>query len=196
VYFKSVFSFSYILIEGGRTNFAGAMSFLKSKTVVEEGDVVILYLSVSSQYPIEVTKFTKNRNGQLVENKFQTIYGALDVMTLVGKRYGSKLNLPWGWGYILSPTCELWTKNLPHRTQIIYTPDISLILMGLNLSPGSIVIEAGMTSSVNINCKVTLYMNCKVFEIWMLFLVVRYWKWVSLSCACKNCLSYGSSLHL
>jgi tRNA (adenine57-N1/adenine58-N1)-methyltransferase len=119
------------------------MSFLESRTEVQEGDMVILYLSVSSQYAIDVVPLIKNRNGHYVENKFQTVYGMLDVMTLVGKKYGSKLNLPRGWGYILSPSCELWTKNLPHRTQIIYTPDISMIIMGLNLSPGSVVIEAG-----------------------------------------------------
>jgi len=110
---------------------------------VEEGDVVILYLSVSQQYLIEVVKQIKNRNGKFVENKFQSIYGQLDIMTLVGMKYGSKIHLPRGWGYLLYPSCELWTKNLPHRTQIIYTPDISLIIFGLNLAPGSIVIEAG-----------------------------------------------------
>jgi tRNA A58 N-methylase Trm61 len=38
---------------------------------------------------------------------------------------------------------ELWTLALPHRTQILYMPDISLILLELDIKPGSIVIEAG-----------------------------------------------------
>lgn len=36
--------------------------------------------------------------------------------------------------------------NLPHRTQILYTPDISMILMQLEVKPSSIVIEAGTGS--------------------------------------------------
>jgi len=38
---------------------------------------------------------------------------------------------------------ELWTLALPHRTQILYMADISLILFELDIKPGSIVIEAG-----------------------------------------------------
>ncbi len=120
------------------------MNFLSTpKEFVEEGDMVILYLSVSSQYPLEGRKTVKNRNGDWVENKFQSIYGALDVYSLIGKRYGEKIHFSKGWGYILRPTCELWTKNVPHRTQIIYTPDISMIVTGLGLQPGYKVVEAG-----------------------------------------------------
>lgn len=119
------------------------MSFMERNSTIREGDIVILFLSVTSQYPIEVRRFIKNKNGEFVENKFQTIYGHLDVMELVGKKYGNKVHLPRGWAYVLHPTCELWTKALPHRTQIIYTPDISLIIFGLDLAPGSVVIEAG-----------------------------------------------------
>lgn len=119
------------------------MSFLERTSTVKEGDTVILFLSVNSHYPLEVTRFKKNKSGDYVENKFQTVYGQLNVIDLVGKRYGSKVHLPRGWAYVLHPTCELWTKTLPHRTQIIYTPDISLIIFGLDLAPGSVVIEAG-----------------------------------------------------
>jgi tRNA A58 N-methylase Trm61 len=38
---------------------------------------------------------------------------------------------------------ELWTLALPHRTQILYMADISLIIFELDIKPGSIVIEAG-----------------------------------------------------
>ena len=38
---------------------------------------------------------------------------------------------------------ELWTLALPHRTQILYMADISLILLELDIKPGSIVVEAG-----------------------------------------------------
>ena len=47
---------------------------------------------------------------------------------------------------MLYPTPELWTKTLPHRTQIIYATDISLVLLQLELKPGSTVIESGTGS--------------------------------------------------
>lgn len=45
---------------------------------------------------------------------------------------------------MLRPTPELWTLALPHRTQILYHPDISYITMWLAIKPGSVVIEAGV----------------------------------------------------
>jgi len=121
-------------------------SFIRRKELIEEGDTVMLFVSMANTYVLEVVPQTRNRHGFLVENKFQTVYGQLKVMELVGQSFGTKINLPSGWAYILHPTCELWTKSLPHRTQIIYTPDISLIIFGLNLAPGSVVIEAGTGS--------------------------------------------------
>jgi len=51
-----------------------------------------------------------------------------------------------GFVHLLPPTPELWTASLPHRTQVVYTPDYSYILHRLRVSPGSIVIEAGAGS--------------------------------------------------
>ena len=48
-----------------------------------------------------------------------------------------------GWVYLLHPTPELWTVNLRHRTQILYTTDISMVILKLALKPGSIVVESG-----------------------------------------------------
>lgn len=74
----------------------------------------------------------------MVENVFQTNYGAFKVKDLIGKKFGTKVAMTKGYGYALYPTPELWTKTLPHRTQIIYATDISLILTQLELGPGSI----------------------------------------------------------
>ncbi|XP_050428386.1 tRNA (adenine(58)-N(1))-methyltransferase catalytic subunit TRMT61A [Adelges cooleyi] len=122
------------------------MSFNGYKDIIEEDDTVILYINPQNMYAIRVQSTIENRKGEKVENVMQTKYGALKISTLFGKRFGSKVNLSHGWAYVLYPTPELWTQTLPHRTQIIYTPDISLIMFMLELKPGSIVIESGTGS--------------------------------------------------
>ncbi|KAI9725071.1 MAG: hypothetical protein M1812_000347 [Candelaria pacifica] len=51
-----------------------------------------------------------------------------------------------GFIHMLPPTPELWTTSLPHRTQVVYTPDYSYILHRLRARPGSVIIEAGAGS--------------------------------------------------
>ncbi|XP_032522466.2 tRNA (adenine(58)-N(1))-methyltransferase catalytic subunit TRMT61A [Danaus plexippus] len=121
------------------------MSFRNFKEKIEEGDTVILYLS-NHLHAIEVKPEIKNKKGELIENVYQTTFGALKVRNLIGSEYGSKVELSKGWGHVLQPTPELWSLTLPHRTQIIYTPDISMILLQLDLVPGCVVIEAGTGS--------------------------------------------------
>ncbi|XP_022921295.1 tRNA (adenine(58)-N(1))-methyltransferase catalytic subunit TRMT61A [Onthophagus taurus] len=122
------------------------MSFDGFKKVIEESDTVILYLTIHQVYAVKAEPKTKSKKGVLIENVFQTPYGALKCGDLIGKDYGSKITLSKGWGYVLQPTPELWTLTLPHRTQIIYTPDASMIVLQLELNPGSIVIESGTGS--------------------------------------------------
>ncbi|XP_076036357.1 tRNA methyltransferase 61 isoform X3 [Oratosquilla oratoria] len=122
------------------------MSFSHYKEVIEEGDTAILYLGVKQIYAIKVVPKVKNKHGVEVDNVMQTCYGALKITDLVGVRYGSQISLSKGWAHILYPTPELWTVTLPHRTQILYTPDISMVIMQLEVIPGSIVCEAGTGS--------------------------------------------------
>lgn len=44
---------------------------------------------------------------------------------------------------MLKPTPSLITQSLPHRTQILYSIDISVIILKLDLKPGDIVVESG-----------------------------------------------------
>ncbi|OKL64675.1 tRNA (adenine(58)-N(1))-methyltransferase catalytic subunit trm61 [Talaromyces atroroseus] len=53
---------------------------------------------------------------------------------------------PSGFIHILPPTPESWTSGLPHRTQVVYTPDYSYILQRLRVWPGKTIIEAGAGS--------------------------------------------------
>ncbi|MCJ1454877.1 tRNA (adenine-N(1)-)-methyltransferase catalytic subunit trm61 [Mycoblastus sanguinarius] len=51
-----------------------------------------------------------------------------------------------GFVHILPPTPEIWTASLPHRTQVVYTPDYSYILHEIRARPGTVLIEAGAGS--------------------------------------------------
>lgn len=112
------------------------MSFCKTNYLIQEGDVAIVYLSYNSLYPIKV------KRGQSHSSK----YGSLKHSDIIGKPYGSKFECTKGSVYVLQGSPELWTISLPHRTQIIYTPNISMITLNLQLKPGSLVIESGTGS--------------------------------------------------
>lgn len=122
------------------------MTFDSYKEIIEENDTVILYISFNSMQALKVNPNKVNKKGELIENILQTTYGSLTIKDLIGVKYGSKVQLSKGYAYVLYPTPELWTKTLPHRTQILYATDISLILMQLELKPGSVVIESGTGS--------------------------------------------------
>jgi tRNA (adenine57-N1/adenine58-N1)-methyltransferase len=51
-----------------------------------------------------------------------------------------------GFLHVLPPTPENWTTSLPHRTQVVYTPDYSYILHRIRARPGTTLIEAGSGS--------------------------------------------------
>lgn len=55
------------------------MSFLKPKTHIDQGDVVILYLSVNSMHAIEAVPTIVNKKGEVIAHIFQTPYGSLKV---------------------------------------------------------------------------------------------------------------------
>lgn len=81
----------YCLVCGKQLNFQAKMSFAAPKTVIQENDTVILYLTVQSLHAIDVVPFIKNKKDELIENVFQTTYGALKIKDLIGIKYGSKV---------------------------------------------------------------------------------------------------------
>ena len=109
------------------------MSFQKYKELVGVGDTVVLFLGYENMLQTNVVK----------DKVHQTRYGALYHNDLIGKRYGTKIQCTKGWLFILHPSPELWTLTLPHRTQILYSTDISMITIQLDLKPGSVVVESG-----------------------------------------------------
>ncbi|KAA1135794.1 tRNA (adenine-N(1)-)-methyltransferase catalytic subunit trm61 [Puccinia graminis f. sp. tritici] len=105
---------------------------------IQSGDTVIVYQSRDNLTAIVVTP------GQ----QLNTRYGEFPHSDMIDIPFGSKCPSRKGNGftYLLRPTPELWTLALPHRTQILYHPDISFVTSQLNIKPGSYVIEAGTGS--------------------------------------------------
>lgn len=103
---------------------------------MEQGDTVIVYTGYDSMFPVVVGR------GKTTQTK----YGAIKHDRLIGHEFGAKFQCSKGWVYILHPTPELWTVSLPHRTQILYATDIAMVIMQLDLKPGSVVCESGTGS--------------------------------------------------
>lgn len=107
--------------------------------IIQEGDIVIAYV-----HPTEM-KSMLVQTGLVLTNR----HGSFKHCEMIGKPWGTKLpstNLK-GFIFLLFPTPELWTVVLPHRTQILYMPDISFITSFLELRPGVRMIESGTGSA-------------------------------------------------
>ncbi|GAA6013916.1 hypothetical protein JCM11491_000472 [Sporobolomyces phaffii] len=105
---------------------------------IQYGDWIIIYSNRTQVTSDVVTP----------DKEVQSRYGHFKHNLMVGKPWGIKFPSSNGRGfvYLLKPTPELWTLALPHRTQILYLPDIAFITSYLNILPGSSVIEAGTGS--------------------------------------------------
>ncbi|CAG99723.1 tRNA 1-methyladenosine methyltransferase subunit GCD14 [Kluyveromyces lactis] len=116
--------------------------FFEYKDTIKEGDLVLAWLSRDNLKPITV------KAGEV----FNTRYGAFSHSDMIGKPFGSQIAIRtkgsnrFGFIHVLQPTPELWSISLPHRTQIVYTPDSSYIMQRMECNPRSRVIEAGTGS--------------------------------------------------
>ena len=106
--------------------------------VTTSGSTQIIYENPNSIKPIRLMP------GENFQNKF----GLFKHDDMIDKQPGSRIVASKSTNYVhlLSPTSELWTKALPHRTQILYRADIASIIGNLDIRPGSVVIEAGTGS--------------------------------------------------
>lgn len=109
------------------------MSFSGFKKEIEYGDTILLYIGYENFLPTVVTK----------KKVSQTKFGVVRHDQIIGKKYGTRYKTSKGFIHLIHPTPELWTQCLPHRTQILYSTDISMVIFQLDLKPGSIVVEAG-----------------------------------------------------
>jgi tRNA (adenine57-N1/adenine58-N1)-methyltransferase len=106
--------------------------------LIKDGDTVIFFVSPNDIHPVLVA------NGSILQHRL----GKFRHADFIDKRFGSKVSSVDGQKHVsvLRPTAELWTRSLPHRTQILYLPDISFILRKLNIVPGCVVVESGTGS--------------------------------------------------
>lgn len=117
--------------------------FTEYKDLIQEGDFALVWITRDLIKPITLdSKATLN-----------TRYGSFPHKDMIGKPYGSQIGIQtkgskkFAFIHVLQPTPELWTNSLPHRTQIVYTPDSSYIIQRMNCNPfKSKVIEAGTGS--------------------------------------------------
>lgn len=113
------------------------MSFTQQKELIEDGDTVIVRRDTTLE-PLVMKSGAQH----------QLTCGLYRHSELIGQPYGSKIysHNKKGHATFLYPTPELWTLALPHRTQILYHADISLICIQLELAPGMKVVESGTGS--------------------------------------------------
>lgn len=107
-----------------------------SNSRVRLGDICVVYISERIKYTLEIKP----------ESELQTKFGILKAEDLINHPYGVRYECKKGWILPLRLTPELWTQLLLHRTQILYQTDISMILLQLDIKPGSIVVESGTGS--------------------------------------------------
>jgi len=87
------------------------MSFDAYKEFIGENDTVILYISFNTMHSVKVTPTKETKKGEVVENVFQTSYGALKVKDLIGQRFGTKVQMSKAQWIILLISCALKTKH-------------------------------------------------------------------------------------
>jgi tRNA (adenine57-N1/adenine58-N1)-methyltransferase len=102
--------------------------------LISEGDDVFLYLDRRRTYLVKVE----------AEKSFHTHKGYIQLGTLIGKEYGTKIDSSMGVTFVaLKPNLRDYIFKTNRRTQISYPKDISLIIMYSGIGPGSQVVEAG-----------------------------------------------------
>lgn len=104
--------------------------------VIRQGDTCVIHISEHMRYTLKIEP----------DVEIQTKFGIIKATDLLNHSYGVRYECKRGWILPLRLTPELWTQLLPHRTQILYQADISMILLQLDIKPGSVVVESGTGS--------------------------------------------------
>jgi len=130
---------------------------------IGENDLVIVHVGFGDQKAVRVNasssssnkKKKKKTNAGVLHTSYGSFSHKRDILDrnvrfgekafCSGAKQAGQSKPPFVW--CLSPTCELWTNVLAHRTQILYVYDISLVCAWLDLKPGKVVLESGTGSA-------------------------------------------------
>ncbi len=80
------------------------------------------------------------------ERKFFTNDGPIDLASLVGKPFGTQLNLSGHAYFLLKPLPRDFALLSQRRTNIIHPKDAGLLIVNAGIGPGSKVLESGVGS--------------------------------------------------
>ena len=119
---------------------------INNNKTINYGDLVIIYENGDS------VKYFTLEKGKKLQNK----YGTFSHDDIYGKEYGCRIYNKDNTKFIsvLSFVPNIWERCINKMTQILFNPDISLIMILLNLSQSSVIYESGTGSgclSVNMS---------------------------------------------
>ena len=111
---------------------------IEKKGAIKYGDLIILYEGGDS------IKYFTLEKGKAFQNRF----GAFKHDDMVGKNFGSRIfNMKKDkYVTILSFVPNVWERCINKMTQILFNPDISMIMTLLNITQSSIIYESGTGS--------------------------------------------------
>ena len=113
------------------------MAFSENDKYAKEGDLVQLSASEIKFFIFPL------KSGQV----FQSHRGVIEHDSLIGKPWGSQITSHQGSPfYLLKPGLFEFISTTKRNTQIMYPKDIGYILLRMNITPGSTIIEAGTGS--------------------------------------------------
>jgi len=103
---------------------------------VKNGDVVVLIDTSYRKYIVDTTGKTDKIKG----------VGVLDPTILIGKTYGSQIQIGTKLFWILLPSLQDNLQSIQRKAQIILAKDAAIIIMSCSINAGDIVLEAGTGS--------------------------------------------------
>ena len=129
---------------------------------IQFGDHIIVYIDPKT------IKCVRLSDKQFLDTKFGRFYHD----QFIGRKYGSIIEThnKKGFVYCFKLDPDFFTLTLAHQTQILYYPDISLVIHNLGIVSGARVCESGI--------------------------LIRVWKWINDLFSCYSCWKLGKSCNL
>lgn len=116
--------------------------------IASDGDLIIVQEKYNAVTSVQL------KRGEYLNNRYGRFAHDDIIGQPLGRRWEAKSHPGVGAGtqqcagfvHALSPTPELWSLAMLHRTQIVYPHDASIIALYLDLRPGCTLVEAGTGS--------------------------------------------------